>query len=192
MEISRKWSAWDQASHWGEMAKKIGVGTRLPRFYSIFQRLEQAKHRSHKKSAPRHPSLRKQPTLRDTTIGFPAKWRLRNERRNSILMKRHYSNWYYLVEANFPRSLINQRHFPDLGSNTELVWNFCAFLRHHFAWTTRMASRSVGSFLRLLPIIVERQSTLFTWDYSRLPGFTLTEKSVTSCYHGSKISGLPW
>ena len=34
-------------------------------------------------------SLRKQPTFRDTTTGFPAKWR-RNERRNSILMTRHY------------------------------------------------------------------------------------------------------
>ena len=35
-------------------------------------------------------SLRKQPTFGDATIGFPAKWRLRNERRNSILMTRHY------------------------------------------------------------------------------------------------------
>ena len=44
-------------------------------------------------------SLRKQPTFGDATTGFPAKWRLRNERRNSILMTRHYqdlgsaSNW---------------------------------------------------------------------------------------------------
>ena len=29
-------------------------------------------------------SLRKQPAFRDATTGFPAKWRLRNERRNSI------------------------------------------------------------------------------------------------------------
>ena len=35
-------------------------------------------------------SLRKQPTFRDATTGFPAKWRLRNECRNSILMTRHY------------------------------------------------------------------------------------------------------
>ena len=35
-------------------------------------------------------SLRKQPTFGDATTGFPAKWRLRNERRNSILMTRHY------------------------------------------------------------------------------------------------------
>ena len=37
-------------------------------------------------------SLRKQPTFGDATTGFPAKWRLRNERRNSILMTRHYAD----------------------------------------------------------------------------------------------------
>ena len=35
-------------------------------------------------------SLRKQSTFGDTTTGFPAKWRLRNERRNSLLMMHHY------------------------------------------------------------------------------------------------------
>ena len=35
-------------------------------------------------------SLRKQPTFGHATTGFPANWRLRNERRNSILMTRHY------------------------------------------------------------------------------------------------------
>ena len=35
-------------------------------------------------------SLRKQPTFRDPNTGFPAKWRLRNKRRNSMLMTCHY------------------------------------------------------------------------------------------------------
>ena len=35
-------------------------------------------------------SLRKQKTFRDPTDGFPANWRLTNERRNSILMTNHY------------------------------------------------------------------------------------------------------
>ena len=35
-------------------------------------------------------TLRKQPTFCDTTTGFAAKWRLRNELRNSILMTCHY------------------------------------------------------------------------------------------------------
>ena len=52
-------------------------------------------------------SLRKQQTFGDATTGFPAKWRLRNERRNLILMMRHY---------------------PDLGNDASPVWNFCAHL----------------------------------------------------------------
>ena len=40
----------------------------------------------------RTTSLRKQPTFRDAITGFLAKWRLRNERRNSILTTRHYPN----------------------------------------------------------------------------------------------------
>ena len=48
---------------------------------------------------------RKQPTFRYATSGFPAKWRLRNERRNSILMTRHY---------------------PDLGSASD-CFCFCFF-----------------------------------------------------------------
>ena len=35
-------------------------------------------------------SLGKQPTFRDAINGFPAKWRLRIKRRNSILMTCHY------------------------------------------------------------------------------------------------------
>ena len=45
-------------------------------------------------------NLRKQPTSRHATTGFPAKWRLRNEHKNSILMTHHY---------------------PDLGSASVLI-----------------------------------------------------------------------
>ena len=50
-----------------------------------------------------YANLRKQPTFRDATTGFPAKWRLRNKRRNSILMTRHYpaSDWSYTEENLF-------------------------------------------------------------------------------------------
>ena len=37
-------------------------------------------------------SLGKQPTFGDANTGFPAKWRLRNEHRNSILITHHYPN----------------------------------------------------------------------------------------------------
>ena len=42
-------------------------------------------------------SLRKQPAFCDAITDFPAKWRLRNERRNSMLMTRHYPD---LVNAS--------------------------------------------------------------------------------------------
>ena len=51
-------------------------------------------------------SRRKQPTFGDATTGFPAKWCLGNEHRNSILT--------------------NQKHYPDLGSDASSIWNFCA------------------------------------------------------------------
>ena len=47
---------------------------------------------------------RKQPTFRYATTVFAAKWRLRNERRNSILMTCHY---------------------PDLGSASDCLFFFC-------------------------------------------------------------------
>ena len=37
-------------------------------------------------------SPRKQRTFRDVTTNFLSNWRLRNERRNSVLMTRHYQN----------------------------------------------------------------------------------------------------
>ena len=45
---------------------------------------------------PGQGSLRKQPTFHDANTGLPAKWRLRDKRRNSILMTRHLghaSDW---------------------------------------------------------------------------------------------------
>ena len=43
-----------------------------------------------KKACKGGASLRKQPTFRHATNGFPAKRRLRNERRNFTLTTRHY------------------------------------------------------------------------------------------------------
>ena len=84
-------------------------------------------------------SLRKPPTFGDATTGFPAKWRLRNERTNSIPMTRHQ---------------------PDLGSDSSLVWNlfvsqtsfvgldeFCRknkrILRRAFCWQNKTFSSRI-------------------------------------------------
>ena len=62
---------------------------------------------------PKKPRLKKQLTFRDVTGGLPAKWRPRNERRNSTLMTRRYPDvgsasdwleiWFTQSEA-LPRS----------------------------------------------------------------------------------------
>ena len=75
-------------------------------------------------------SLTKQPTFRDATTGFPAKWRLRNKCRNSILMMRHYpglggaSDWLCSV-GNLLQPIRSPMH-PGLGSDTSSEWNFCS------------------------------------------------------------------
>ena len=71
--------------------------------------------------------LRRQlPTFCDAATGLPAKWRLRNEHRNSMLIMCHYPNlgsasgW-----SKFP-TWHDQSEHPDQGSDTSLAWNFCA------------------------------------------------------------------
>ena len=66
-------------------------------------------------------SLRKQPTFRDNTIGFPAKWCLTNELRNSMLMMR-----YYLDLFGWKFASTNQKHYSHLGSDASSVWKLCA------------------------------------------------------------------
>ena len=73
--------------------------------------------------------MRKQPTLHDATTHFLAKWCLRKERRNSILMTHHYPDLGSAsdrTEANFPHGMTNPKHYPVLGSDASSVWNFCA------------------------------------------------------------------
>ena len=61
----------------------------------------------------------------DATDRFPAKWRPRNDRRNSVLTTHHYSD---LGSASdwLKICLTNQKHYPDLSSDASSVWNFCA------------------------------------------------------------------
>ena len=67
--------------------------------------------------------LRRQTTFGDATTGFPTKWRLRNEHRNSILMTHHYpdlgsaSDWLNQISHAVDQS--------DLSSDASSVWNSC-------------------------------------------------------------------
>ena len=98
-------------------------------------------------------SLRKQETFGDATIGFPAKWRLRNERRNSILMTRHgaylgsASDWSCRVGNLIQPIRISTQIWVVTRDSMDFL---CSFLRRHLAgkWPV-VASPNVGCFLRL-------------------------------------------
>ena len=71
-------------------------------------------------------SLRKRPTFHDTTTGFPLKWRLRNECRNSILMTCHHPELGSASDSSYRLGIgkfasTNQKHYPDLGSDASSV-----------------------------------------------------------------------
>ena len=87
-------------------------------------------------------SLTKQPTFGNATTGFPAKWRLRNERRNFILMTRHYLD---LGSASDWLNQIFQVAQP-IRSTLEFLRSF---LGCHLAGKPVVVSPNVGCFLRL-------------------------------------------
>ena len=80
-------------------------------------------HQAYLTSSHNSLGLRKQPTSCKATTGSPVKWCLRNKRKSSILMRCHYPDWAVLL-IGWSVSVINQKHYPDLGSDISLVWNF--------------------------------------------------------------------
>ena len=83
-----------------------------------------------------YPSLRKQPTFGDAITGFTAKWRLRNERRNSILMTRHHS---HLGSAS---DWLNQiPHAARPIRSTTQIW---VATRHQYGISVLVSQKSIG------------------------------------------------
>ena len=74
-----------------------------------------------------------QPEKRDVATDFPAKWRLRNKRRNSTLMTCHYpvlestSDWLLSVPREKFASTI-QKHYKNLGTVTGHQYGTCALV----------------------------------------------------------------
>ena len=90
-------------------------------------------------------SLRKQPTFRGATTGFPAKWRQRNELRNFVLVTRHYPDLFGWKFAS-----TNQKHYSHLRS----------FLRRHFVGKTVVTSQNLGCFLRPFKLLTKQRSII--------------------------------
>ena len=105
----------------------------------------------------------KQPTIRDTTTGFPAKGCLRNERKNSIFMTCHYpdlsvSDWLKQISH-----AVRPIRSVDKGSDTSSVWNFCA---RSFALKPVLASQNVGCFqVKWILLLICRIHILFLWYF---------------------------
>ena len=118
-----------------------------------------------KKREKSFPSLRKQPTFGYATTGFPTKLRLRNERRNSILMTRHYP------ELSRASDWLNQiSHAAQPIKSTTQTW---VVTRHQYGISALVpqtsfrgenvvASWNVGCFLRL-----SFPGWLFFWEYEK-------------------------
>ena len=74
-------------------------------------------------------SRSKKLTFDDATTGFPAKWYLSNDCRNSRLMKCYNSYLESASDWSWQRekfSSTNQKLYRDVCTDTSSVWNFCA------------------------------------------------------------------
>ena len=99
------------------------------------------------------------------TIGFPAKWQLRNERRNSTLVTPSYPD---LVSASDWLKQISHALRP-IRSTTQ-IWIVSvvsteylrSFLRRHFAVKPLVASQDVVCFLRLMVRLHGRNRAYFS------------------------------
>ena len=134
-------------------------------------------------------SLRKQPTFGDATTCFPAKWLLRNEGRNSIVMTRHYPGLGSAFDWSSRVGNLMTRHYPGLGSafdwssrvgnliqpisGTTQIW---VVTRHQYRISALVSQMSFGgSFLRF-PVSVKCSGdsdidSSHGWKNTTRPGF---------------------
>ena len=94
-------------------------------------------------------SLRKQPTFGDATTGFPAKWHLRNEGRNSTLMMHHYPDLGSAFDWSFGMGNLIQtitgtsqiwvvmRHQNGISALVSQIYGNCSLAPVCLAWENR-------------------------------------------------------
>ena len=68
---------------------------------------------------------------------------------------------FWLVESNFLRGTINQKHYPNLGSDVSSVWNFCLISQKSFGGKT---SGSVAK-CRLFSQATWSSTKTVIWEY---------------------------
>ena len=128
-------------------------------------------------------SLRKQPTFGDATTCFPAKWRLRNEHKNSVLMTRHSpdlgSAYDWLNQISHSARPIRSTTMQDLAYPDLAEWRVISteflrsFLRRHLAV---VVSPNVGCFLSLddiahgRPLFVGNYLQVTWWAFGQWKG----------------------
>ena len=132
-------------------------------------------------------SRRKQPTFDDATTGFPAKWRLRNERRNSILITRHYpdlssaSDWLKHDQSEV-LSRSGQWHVTSMEF-------LRSFLRRHFAGKPVVALWNVGCFSSW-GVAGRKGSPLLTYDDSWSSRQRILISSTLNACHITDLTNL--
>ena len=113
----------------------------------------------------------KQPKFRDANPGFPAKERLRNERRNSILTMCYYPvlGIVLLISCAAREICFNQSEALPRSEQWHVInMEFLrSFLRRHFAvGELVVASQNAGCFLRLQMMHLSKVGKVFVdWSY---------------------------
>ena len=94
--------------------------------------------------------LRKQPAFRDFSTGFPTKWRLRNVRRNSILMTCHYTElgtaFDWLKQVSVAARSIRSTNLIWVVADTSSEWNFYARSSDVISRGNQWWHREISSF----------------------------------------------
>ena len=147
-------------------------------------------------------SQRKQPIFLHATTSFFVKWRLRNERRNSIHMMRYYkdlgsaSDWLkqishaarpirstaqILVETRHQlgiSSLVSQTSFPGLVSTCRLFTQASFYIELSLSLLWIQQIKGPSRF---------RKITVFTGDRYSLRNYRLSDPTVTYCSKKSRL-----
>ena len=112
--------------------------------------------------------MRNQPTFLYATASFLAKWRLRNERRNSTLITCSLpisGECFWLVAQRGKFTSTNQEHYLDESSDTVISMEFLhLFLRRQFAAKPVMASREMSAVFSNKNFCVKKSAGKTSWD----------------------------